>query len=461
MLELICLLILSISAFYIWNIISCKHGAVRWIYLEIIYNCFIKFIMGFMKLSSVLNYITDLILLIIVLYYFFNKKVNNKSRIPYPLKIVFCIYLIAVIISYLMNLYSPLLFVWGMRNNMRFIVFAMMCSAYLTCEDINDIFDILFGYFILNIITVTYEFFFAGFSFHTGDLISGLYSEGTIGGGNGALNIFICIMCTISIVKYLNKEKKLAYMLVCIIGSLYMAALSELKIFFVEIVIISILAVWLCKKSIKLIAFFFAGMVGLIFAINIFYQYFPQFENFFAFENLKDSIFSTAQYGGNQSISRTGAIRYVMDNFLRTIPEKMFGIGFGNADYSSFSILTSDFYLEYSSTAYQWFYAPFIMIETGIMGLSAYILILLNFVKESLVKNISANKTSLKNISFIISILAIIMLFYNQSLKLESSVYLIYFCLSIPYIMNRIGNKKNKNQRHIIIKFNHFKKRIL
>lgn len=438
MLYIVCLLIFTLTAYYLGKILKIKSTPVRLIYYEIIFNCFIKFLQGYLNFPSILNYLTDLILCIIVFYYCMERINGVKSRVPSSLIIVFVSYVMVTISSYVLNIYSPLLYIWGFRNNMRFIIFSMMCVAYLKKEDIFRIFDMLFGYFLLNIIAVIYEFFFAGLTFHTGDLISGLYSVKTSLGGNDSLNWLICFICTNAIVQYLNKTKNFSYLLVCLLGSLYMASMSELKIFFVEIVCISVIAIWMCKKSMRMVIFIFSGAIAIFFAVNLLYIYFPQFANFFDLTNLQSIFITSEGYGGSGSVSRSGAMSYVFNNFLKLWPDKMLGVGFGNADYSSFTLLTSEFYRNNFRTAYQWFYGPFILTETGILGLMAYIAILLNFMKQSVqLKGISVEVSSLKTIAVIMTGLSIGMLFYNQSMKVESSGYLVFFLLSIPYIVKR------------------------
>lgn len=445
MLYVICLLIIFLSLYYVLRVCKAYKGPVRWIYFEIIYNCFIKFLIGYLGLPSILNYATDLILIIIIFYYVWLKRKGKNIFIPKNMKIFFGIYLFVTILSFLINIYSPLLYIWGFRNNMRFILFAMMCTVFLEKRDLYSMFDIFFGYFILNIITVTYEFFFAGKSFHNGDSISGLYSMGNISGGNDALNWILCIICTIAIVRYIN-EKKLGYMLVCVLGSIYIAALSELKVFFMELVLISIVAFFTCKKSTRMFTYFGICIIAVIVGVNVLYYFFPQFDNFFTLETMKAYVGGETGYISRDSINRLNAIPYVFNRFLKSFSERILGVGFGNADYSSFSFLTSSFYLRYRGTAYQWFYGPFILIETGIVGLISFIMILLNYFRQAVKMNVAETKEySLRCIAIIICILSVIMLFYNQSLKMEASGYMVHMMLCIPYITEKKINLLNND----------------
>ncbi|WP_131464492.1 hypothetical protein [Acetivibrio straminisolvens] len=172
-----------------------------------------------------------------------------KITIPSSLKWVIGIYFVITLLSYFVNLYSPLLYIWGFRNNMRFLIFAMMCAVFLKRRDIYTFLDILFGYFILNIFVVTYQFFFKGYNYNAiGDFISGLYAAGEKRGGNSALNWLLCIICAAAIIQYFNKEKSIWYLIVAIAGSTYMATLSELKVFFIEIIVISVVCICVSKS---------------------------------------------------------------------------------------------------------------------------------------------------------------------------------------------------------------------
>lgn len=445
MLYLIVLLIIIFTLFLGITIWKKCDGPVRWIYFEIIYNCFIKFLIGYLKFPSICNYFTDIILIVILLYYVKYKAEGKNISIPNSMKLFAGIYFGVTIISFLVNRYSLLLYLFGFRNNMRFILFAMMCAAFLSRKDVWSLFDILFGYYLLNILAVTYEFFFAGLVFHKGDCISGLYSIGNQNGGNDALNWLLCIVSVAAIVRYLHKEKSIHYMLFCIASAIYMAVLSELKFFFIELIIISVITVFICRKSFRMLIYLGVCTAAVVIGIQMLYCYFPQFNHFFTLETMKTYLGAEKGYRGAGSINRLTAISYVFSNFLKTVPQKIIGIGFGNAEYSGFSFLTSSFYLEYSWTAYQWFYIPFVLIETGILGTISFLTIFGNYLRKSLVmfrisavkQRADAKADTCQCIAVILCMLSFPVLFYDQSLKLEASGYLVHALLCIPYIMEK------------------------
>ncbi len=455
------LITLVLASFYIYRINREVKGKKRWIYYEIIYNCFIKFFIGFLGLPSFLNYISDFILIILFLLEITSKR-SNKKRIQRNKEfqifvLLICFYFIVSIFSFISNQYSILQYLWGFRNNFRFLIFAILCCRIIKKKDLETIFDILFGFFGVNIIAVTYEFFFSGIRARTGDAISGLYSSGIgQGGGNGHLNWLLCIVCVYAIAKYLSKEKRAWYLFYVVAGSVYMASLSELKVFFLELAVIIIGCIGLSKKSIKIGLIGIGGVLSIILGINVIYRYFPQFADFFKMDTLIAYLGKDAGYQGVGTINRLNAISYVFSRFLHSPLERILGIGLGNADFSSFSFLQSSFYNNYSWTLYQFFYAPFVLIETGILGLISFMAIFIKYVSSAIrMKPNSKESSSYRVIAIMISIMSIAMIFYNQSLKMETSGYLVHALLVIPFVVLNDNTEDYKSYVRIKVKIKH------
>ena len=151
--------------------------------------------------------------------------------------------------------------------------------------------------------------------------------------------------------------------------------------------------------------------------------------------------------GGRETkvgIDRLTAIPFVLNNFLVDPIDKIFGIGLGNADYSSFSFLTSSFYENNSWSGYQFFYSSFITIEMGLTGLMCYLIVIFNYIKTAVkLKAKTIEDKSIKQFVIIISMISILMLFSNQTMKIEASAYLVHCILVLPYIlMKPIGENK-------------------
>ena len=452
---ILAMMAIALAVYYYNRICKGKERVLKLIYFELIYNLIIKFIIGNLGLPSVLNYVTDFVLIWIVIEYFHEKR---YKKLYVPKSLMFCVSILILIsvISFVLNLYSPLLYLWGFRNNFRFLIFAIMCAVYLKKEDIADIINMLYGFFLLNIVVVTYQAFFVSYSQTAkGDFISGLYSNGMERGGNASLNWLMCIVCTYYIVRFLNKETSIFNMLIAIAGSMYMSTVAEIKIFYIQILLIGIISLLICRKSFKTIGFVIVGAVVLMLGIRAFYILFPNFADFFNAENILDYVTRDTGYGSAGSGTKTGidrltAISFVLDNFLKDPIQKLFGVGLGNADYSSFSFLTSTFYSENSWSGYQFFYSSFITIEMGLVGLVSYLIVILNYFKNAVqFKSKAIEEKSIKQFVVIISLICFLMIFSNQTMKIEASGYLVHCMLVLPYILMKPENDLQKNKFNI------------
>lgn len=437
---------LVVSLYLLRGVFLRHEGVARWILVEVVYNCFIKYMVGYLGFPSLCNYGSDLILLIIVyLYFYHNQMTRQKSehyRIPSSVCLTVALFFFACLTSWLVNAYSPALFAWGFRNNFRFLIYLMLCAASLRKEDVYEVADILYVYLLLNAVIVTYQSMTmsSGFGTAYGDYASGLFSNGEDSrGGNSSLDWLMCIVSTVAIIRYLNKEKGVVYAVVAVACSLYIAALNETKLFFVQIVAIVLLSLLLARKSSKTILIAAGAIVGLFIAIQALYELFPKFAGFFTLENMFDYASNDSGYTRGGGINRFNSIPYVLDNFLDEPLEAAFGIGLGNADYSSsFSFLTSSFYHIFSWTAYQWFSVSFLTVETGLVGLACYVLIILNCARVALFERSRAvDANVLSQITLVVCVIALMMAICNQSLRMEAMGYTAWLFLSIPFITRR------------------------
>lgn len=413
---------------------------VKWIFYEIIYNCIIKFFVGILNLPSIFNYINDLILAILI-FQFLKKLKNKRMNIEvskYHAYII--IFFMVALISYFINLYSPFLLLWGIRNNFRFLIFGLICIEFIRKDDLKLLYPIISSYFVINIITVTYQYFCVTYHDNAiGDFISGLYSNGAVRGGNMSLCWLLCIGCTYSLINYLNKKIKLGTLLFWLLGSIYISALNETKIFFIELIIIILLGILLCKKSFKTMMLIILGIALIYQGINMLYYFTPKFANFFNAETILN--YAENSYS-NDGISRAGAIEYCLDNFLTDHISRFFGIGIGNADYSSFELFTSEFYQQYNLIGYTYFSSSMMVIEMGLFGVFVYILNMISILFKSILNKENKQENIIwKNISIITILLGIISFFANNSLRLESCAYMIHFIFVIPLILIKERDK--------------------
>ena len=424
-----------------------RSRAVYLIYFTIIYNLIIKFLVGNVGLPSALNYVSDLAMIWILVEYFLQTKGRIKG-IPRSMLICGGILLGLSVISYVLNRYSPLLYLWGLRINFRFILFAMMCAVFLEKKDFKILMDILFGFFLMNVLVVTYQFF--GVTYHTwakGDFMSGLFSNGLRRGGNPSLTWLCCIVCTYEILQYLNRGGRPWRMILAVVGSCYVAALAEIKMIFLLLLIIVVLAVIFGTKSRRSIGVALLSMASLYAGIQALYLLYPAFDGFFLPSAVTKYVTRGDLYpsdpelaGGEEAngINRLTAIPYVLENFLHTWSQKLFGIGLGNAEYSKFSWLTSDFYRAHGNTRYVFFSTAMVTIELGLVGMAAYCVWFLNYLRKAFFwKTQDPEEKIVKYTAVIVSLLVFPMILSNQSLKIETVAFLINGVLAFPFLMTK------------------------
>ena len=274
-----------------------------------------------------------------------------------------------------------------------------------------------------------------------GDFISGLFSNGMQRGGNESLAWLICMVCTWETVKFLNEGKNTGRMALCWAGGLYMAALAEIKLVILLMVFGCITALVICRKSRRSEALIAFDVLALFLGIQVLYLIFPKFDQFFTLERIFSYVTTQEGYvntGGAAGLDRMTAIPYVYENFLHTWQEKLFGIGLGNADYSSFSFLTSPFYVENSWTGYSYFSSAFLTLELGAIGFAGFLLWYGNSIVQCVRLRVqSIREKNIHDCVLILGIIAVLMIFSNQSMKLESAAFLANCILCFPFILRK------------------------
>ncbi len=390
-----------------------------------------------LRLPSAIKYVLDVSWILLLVLCFLNYKNYDKKKSFVNLSIWVTAFLIFTLVIYVFNYESILYYLWGLRNNFRFYAAFFAFVFFLNKEDIDyylKAFDILFW---INALVCLFQYFVMGI--HQ-DFLGGLF--GTEQGCNGYLNIFFIIITAKSIIFYLNNREKLLSCFAKCATVLLISALAELKIFYVEFLIILFVAVCITDFSVKKLLIVFSGVVGVLFATQFLVTLFPEFSGIFTVQAMWESV-STGYYSSERSLNRLNAVSYISENFLKTIPEQLFGMGLGNCDTATYSFLNTDFFTQYSYLRYSWFSVAFVFLETGYLGLIFFF----GFFVMSLIysRKMDMNKTEDKvysQLSSIIAICCIIVGLYNSSMRTEAG-YMMYFILSLPFAIQTQHNKKS------------------
>lgn len=371
-------------------------------------------------------------------------KANFRYLIWYL--IIFTAYLL---ITDILNAVPLNLVLMSFRRIYRFYFFYLACAYLLTLNYVEKIFTLLFQMQLLNFVLTLYQYSVLGLQ---QDNLGGLF--GIAKGANAYSNLFICTISIISLVKFLNRKVNLRTVVFVLSSSLLIGVLAELKIFFIELIIIIILAILLSKPSFRTVKITLLSGVCIFVSFIFFGRMFPEQMAIFIEKDKLLEYTTGTTWGYN--ISRFNAFSDINRIFFHdNILKNLFGIGFGNSESGSL------FYSNYSGYNYTWFTHQVTFVETGYIGFFLYLLFyILIFTHATISKRRVKEVSMYLTIVQIMSVICIFSIWYNQSLRIESA-YLAFLILSVSVVAckersqlqtERIRlNVNNKNKREISI----------
>ncbi|WP_394916332.1 hypothetical protein [uncultured Robinsoniella sp.] len=403
------------------------------IYLQIVFNCFAKFLITDLGFPNFINYFSDVITIALVICTIKNKREHKKSLGKnIPIIIAGLIFLVGTI-SYLINFSSPLLYLWGLRNMFRFFVFFYCCVLYLKKVDGYRIFSLLEKIFIINFFVCLYEYFVRNMTY---DYLGGIFGNG-IEGGNGPLDALLIIVCIYVILEFTNKRKKLPEVMSIITMALLIAAIAEMKFFFFQLIIAIVVIIVLLKHNVKMfVVCVGAILIGTI-ALNVYSVLYPSQSEFLNLDFIIDYS-AERTYGGSTDINRLTALPIIQEQIFKNELEKgLVGLGIGNGETSAYSFLNSTTYKMYGNyIKYTWFSHSFTFVEYGYIGLILYFLFFLIIAIDSY--RFQTNDM-MGQACLICTLLFVLFIVYNQILRTESMGYTMFAIMSIPYIKEERG----------------------
>lgn len=399
------------------------------IYIQIIYDFLIKFFISELGLPYFLNYLTDVFTVLIFLCVY---KSNQKYFINSRFKIMWIYILMYFVLCTLSSLFGfvPLfLYIWALRNSFRFLLFFIGCVTCLDLEDEEKIIKILLGLQGLNIVLTLYQYLIKGYE---NDFLGGVFGYGQ--GVNGGTNLFFCILLILVINRYLNKKEKLSNLFFVIVSTLSLAVLSEIKVYYLEFILIVVMAFVINKRSKKTMIFGLILIVTLFIGLNVLQRNDAVFYNMItSSEALYD--YSRNAYGNSRIIGRVTGISQINERFFENNAFlKLFGFGFGNCESSSsIAIFNSRFSQLYDSYNYKFFAYSMVYLETGMVGLIFYLCFFVICAIHALKNRIIFKNPEICGIIVSVVAICIISTWYNYSMKIEYA-YFVYLILAFGAI---------------------------
>lgn len=341
------------------------------------------------------------------------------------------------LIGLLLNYQSILYYLWGIRNNARFFVYFFACLFFINAKSAETYLSFFDKVFWVNIPVVLYQFFFLG---KEQDYLGGIF--GTAKGCNSYINLLLVIVTTKSLVYCIyNKEKITRCLIKCAIA-LLIAALSELKSFYVEFIIIVAISICFAKPSYKKLIIAVGAAIGIVFGVRLIGVLFPTFADWFSLNKIYSIISNERGYTGQNDMNRLTAVSIAWNRFLPKLHHKLFGLGLGNCDYAAYDFLITPFYRRYGVLNYVWFSSAFLILETGLVGIGLYIAFFVQLYLSS--RRMYRDNPAIGlycQMSMIFSVISGFIFILNSTLRTEAA-FLMYFVLSIPFALDRASREE-------------------
>ena len=384
------------------------------------------FLTELLPIPDAIKFLCDGFLVLLLLKLFSQRftKIDNYSM---PFVVIVGLFFFITLVGYLFNYQSVFYYLWGLRNNIRMFV-AFFAFAYLAdWEDAKGWIKALDVLFVINFAVVILQYF----SGYGQDYIGGIF--GTSKGCNGSLLIFLCIVFAKTILSFMRGEEKMSKCIFVSVASLLVSTLSELKMFFILFILILFMASFMTAHSIKKTLFFaFVAVLVVLFSTLLTVLY-KDFTDFLSFDSLIKALTDTG-YATDEDIGRFTALPVISQRFLPGFFRKLFGLGLGNCDSSSLSMFNTPFFESHQTVHYSYFSYAFLFLETGFVGLALYasFFVASFFVSRKLKKLEMADEFACQ-MSIILSVISLILLVYNSSLRMEIG-FMLFFVLALPII---------------------------
>ena len=384
------------------------------------------FLTELLPIPDAIKFLCDGFLVLLLLKLFSQRftKIDNYSM---PFVVIVDLFFFITLVGYLFNYQSVFYYLWGLRNNIRMFV-AFFAFAYLAdWEDAKGWIKALDVLFVINFAVVILQYF----SGYGQDYIGGIF--GTSKGCNGSLLIFLCIVFAKTILSFMRGEEKMSKCIFVSVASLLVSTLSELKMFFILFILILFMASFMTAHSIKKTLFFAFGAVLVVLFSTLLTVLYKDFTDFLSFDSLIKALTDTG-YATDEDIGRFTALPVISQRFLPGFFRKLFGLGLGNCDSSSLSMFNTPFFESHQTVHYSYFSYAFLFLETGFVGLALYasFFVASFFVSRKLKKLEMADEFACQ-MSIILSVISLILLVYNSSLRREIG-FMLFFVLALPII---------------------------
>lgn len=342
---------------------------------------------------------------------------------------------------------SFLRWTWALRNWGRFFAYFAVGVSVLERKELNRFYDFTLKLFHINTVVIILQFLFMR------NILSQDQLNGLVGRNTSSTNLILILSATAIIcAKYFTGKTRLRNVLMVICEGLLVCVLAELKaaIFFIFILFFLLMLVNMKptrKQIIQLILLAGGGLILGAIAISMMVKVYPRFANILTVQGIIDEIANPHGYGFSGKIDRLTAIKVINEDFFHQKGSffKMFGLGIGNAEYSTFDFLRSDFYNQNGgSYGYLNFSISMLYLETGYVGLILFtvaMLILLMTAVKWLRHCHDSDEAYMYSVGIAELLVILLFIIYNNLQRTDMSLLLAIYAMAPWVVMKEKGKK--------------------
>lgn len=395
-------------------------------YLLCVFPFFLAMLIQLLGLPGLLKYVMDVAWCMLFIMMYIHPKVYIKKKHVVFICVIGCFFLYTLL-GYLFHYQSAIYYLWGFRNNFRYYVAFLAFITYFKERDVKFLLKLMDTLFWVNVVVSFIQFFVLDYR---QDYLGGIF--GVERGCNGHSLLFFGIVVSRSVLSYMNGQEKTLPCFMKAALSLVIAAMAELKMYFVVFIIILAMSSLLTKFSFRKFCLMLVAAILVMLSVSLLSSLFGS-NNKLSLERIIQ-LTTASNYATTEDLGRLTAIPRISKTILTDLPSKLFGMGLGNCETSSFEICNTPFFKAHSHLHYTWFTSACLFLETGYVGLGIY----LSFFVTCFFKSLKHMKTEDGNllhyqVSLIIAVLCVILTFYNASLRADVG-YLAYFALALPHV---------------------------
>ena len=195
--------------------------------IEFVLLFVVNFLSNIGLIPSAFTYVFDIVNLCILLSNarLIGKRVGNEPFFNVPV----ALFAVIAPLSGIINTIAPQYIIWQAISFSRLFVWIYLFRIFWDKDYIRAFMGFVYKMQVPNVIFVLIQYYALGLF---QDNIGGIF--GVERGCNGILNVYLCIVVAWGLNLYLAKEGRLSGLLLTVLSALLIAAVAELKFFFVE-----------------------------------------------------------------------------------------------------------------------------------------------------------------------------------------------------------------------------------